>query len=210
MYDLVMNRTYSLGGKDFVQVQTLSENGLDGVEATVPAAQSGTLTVRTNNTDGTLTMDNAGHGITTASHIDLYWINTDGTYGFRRNATVGTVSGTSVPFTSGSGNNLPASSSVMYAATVQVYTVNITGAEATAICMAVDSTAGQIVLLKTGGTVEVLAVQLSPLQTYCWVSSDPACVSNPITGSTIDTVHITIADITSSRSARMSCQMATS
>lgn len=73
-------------------------------EIAVPAGKAGTLTTRTDNETGTLTLE-ANHGITTGSTIDLYW---DG--GARYTITVGTVSGTSVPIgadNSGEGDNLP-------------------------------------------------------------------------------------------------------
>lgn len=69
----------------------------------IPAAKTGELTTRTNNTEGTLTMD-TGHGILTGDRLDLYWEG-----GSRRGITVGTVAGDSVPLTdSGAGDNLPA------------------------------------------------------------------------------------------------------
>lgn len=66
-------------------------------------AKAGTLSARTGNTTGTLTLS-TGHGITTGDVVDLYWSG-----GFRYNVTVGTVSGNSVPLSdSGGGDNLPA------------------------------------------------------------------------------------------------------
>ncbi len=75
----------------------------------MPAAVAGTLTTRTSTTVGTLTMSSASHGIQTGDKLDLYWLEgTDGDIGrSRRFLTVGTVSGTSVPFTLGTGDDLP-------------------------------------------------------------------------------------------------------
>lgn len=75
------------------------------VSATAPAAKAGTLSTRTDNTSGTLTLT-AGHGIATGNTIDLYWTE-NGIAGKRRNVTVGTVAGTSVPISGGAGDNLP-------------------------------------------------------------------------------------------------------
>lgn len=72
-----------------------------GLSETLPAAKTGSLTTRTDNTNGTLTMT-AGHGITTAATIDLYWEG-----GSRYGVTVGTVATNSVPISGGSGDNLP-------------------------------------------------------------------------------------------------------
>ena len=72
-----------------------------GLSETLPAAKTGTLTTRTDDTDGELTMA-ASHGITTGATIDLDW---DG--GSRYGVTVGTVATNDVPISGGSGDNLP-------------------------------------------------------------------------------------------------------
>jgi hypothetical protein len=71
----------------------------------VPHAAIGTLTTRTDDETGTLTMDEAAHGIETGNIINLSWAT-----GARNTITVGTVSGTSVPIGAddeGTGDDLP-------------------------------------------------------------------------------------------------------
>lgn len=109
-------KTLSLGGRSWSnQANILREfdSILDFV-IPLPAGKAGDLTTRTSDTVGTLTMDSGSHGITTGAIIDIYW-----TGGVRYGVTVGTVSGTSVPFSLGSGDNLPADESPIVA-TVQV------------------------------------------------------------------------------------------
>lgn len=77
-----------------------SVEGVSGREVTLPAAKAGTLTMRTSDSVGTLTLS-PGHGITTGMIVDLYWSG-----GTRYQVTVGTVSGNSVPFSLGAGFNL--------------------------------------------------------------------------------------------------------
>lgn len=75
---------------------------------TVPAAVSGTLSTRTNNTTGTLTMS-GGHGLITGQRVDLYWSG-GACYG----AVLGTVSVNSCPIASvAGGDNLPAATTVI-------------------------------------------------------------------------------------------------
>ena len=62
----------------------------------------GTLTVRTDNTSGQITL-NAGHGIVTGQLFDLFWSG-----GARSGCIAGAVSGNNVPFSGGTGDNLPA------------------------------------------------------------------------------------------------------
>lgn len=81
-------------------IRTSADGGLIK-SISVPAAKTGTLTTRTNDSSGTLTMA-ASHGITTGARLDLYWAD-----GSRRGITVGTVAGNSVPISVGAGDNLP-------------------------------------------------------------------------------------------------------
>lgn len=71
----------------------------------LPAGDAGELTTRTNDTVGEATMDSATHGITTGMDVDIFW-----TGGRRYGVTVGTVAGTAVPFSGGSGDVLPSTS----------------------------------------------------------------------------------------------------
>lgn len=79
----------------------------------VPPAVEGTLSARTNDTSGTLTMS-TGHGITTGQRVDLYWTLSGVDYKCY-GATVGTVSGNSVPIASVAGGDaLPVANTTIY------------------------------------------------------------------------------------------------
>lgn len=71
------------------------------------AGLAGSLTTRTNDTTGTLTMG-AAHGLVENQVVDLYW-----TGGMRAGITIGAVNGTSVPISGGSGSILPTLSSAI-------------------------------------------------------------------------------------------------
>jgi hypothetical protein len=75
---------------------------------TIPAAKEATLTTRTNDTSGVLTMT-TGHGYTTGSRCDLYWTNADGTEGNCYGVVLGTVPAapgdTAVPIASVAGDD---------------------------------------------------------------------------------------------------------
>jgi len=89
-----------------VTIQTLpiqrTSSGSIALEDTLSEAKSGTLTTRTDDNTGTLTMA-GGHGFTDGQIIDIYWSG-----GVQRSVTVGTVATNSVPIDSGIGDNLPA------------------------------------------------------------------------------------------------------
>lgn len=76
-------------------------------DISVPVGYAGTLTTRTDNNTGTVTLA-GGHAITTGMNVDIYW---DG--GVQYNVTVGTVSTNSMPFDLGVGTNLPSTSTAV-------------------------------------------------------------------------------------------------
>ena len=76
--------------------------------------EEGDLTTRTDDTAGTLTMDIAGHEISTGDRLSIYWGSE--LENSRRDCVAGTVAGTSIPFTSDgstSGSPLPSVSTAI-------------------------------------------------------------------------------------------------
>jgi len=98
------------------------QDGADSREVTLPVAQSGSLTTRTNATAGVLTMASANHGIANASLIDVFWSG-----GRRYGATVQNVTGNAVTFNQGSGDNLANANTATTAATQVLINLAITG-----------------------------------------------------------------------------------
>jgi hypothetical protein len=150
--------------------------------ALIPTAKTGILTTRTNNTDGTLTMD-PGHGITTGIRFDLYWSG-----GSRVGCIAGTVAGNSVPFTLGSGDNLPIATTPIRVGVPAVESglaivgANVSVLVAFAILAAADFP-GYVVFL-TSGDVEIKSYKLTgAVPTRTWDSDYGA--TNPVTGQTI-------------------------
>ena len=66
----------------------------------IPLGKAGTLTTRTDNDTGTVTLG-AGHGFTTGDKVDVYW---DGGLRYGMDAT---VAGNDVAVDTGAGDNLP-------------------------------------------------------------------------------------------------------
>ena len=101
-------------------------------EIAVPKGYAGTLSTRTDNETGTLTLA-GGHGITTAQVIDLYWSG-----GSRQAITVGTVSVNSVPIgadDSGVGDNLPIATTAIVASPRVAFNADIDGDSLAALSM---------------------------------------------------------------------------
>jgi hypothetical protein len=88
-------------GESISQSVARTADGGDVRKPTVPHGFAGTLTTRTDNNTGTITLA-GGHGIVTGDKVDIYFAD-----GVQYNVTVGTVSGNSMPFDLGIGTNLP-------------------------------------------------------------------------------------------------------
>jgi hypothetical protein len=125
----------------------------------LPAAKSGTLTTRTSNTVGVITLP-VGHGVPTGTKVGLYWSTG------QADADVGVVTGTTIAVTVISGgDNLPSSSSAitvgrMVETSIAMNTDNIKGI---AISM---SGAGKVVMRNM--TDSLLSEQFSASGIVTW------------------------------------------
>lgn len=171
-----------------------------GLEETLPAAKSGTLTTRTDDNTGTLTMS-AGHGLTTGQIVDIYW-----TGGVQYAVTLGTVSTNSVPFDSGIGDNLPIATT---AVTVCVHTTSnilIDGDNTDLIGIVLETndstirTAAHIQFLESDNT-EVTEIDLVANVPQYWDIAGGA--SNPFTGELIGKIRSTQAGTSSTETYRL-------
>lgn len=211
MYDLVISKNIELGGKTYRSSEVLSKVGLgDPLEPLIPIAWAGTLTTRTDNDTGEITMTDAGHLITTGAKVDIYWTNADGTTGSRRGVTTGVVAGLAVPFGAGApeiglGDNLPIATTVVQVALMQSYTVSIAGNNLAALVANADLARATIVLMSTGDTVEELPIVLAANGAYDWLSTSGQ--ANPILGDNIDKIHMSHNDITQARLVRIGMLM---
>lgn len=186
-------KTYSLAGKEYASpIVTITGPGTEGVDEAIGVAWAGTLSTRTDNNTGTITMTNAGHLVTTGARIDIYWTNADGTYGCQRACTVGTVSGTSVPFDLGIGDNLPAQASAVIVGICEEFTFTFTGNNIKALAVASDGRATIVICSSTA--TEELAKVFTRADAYGWTSSDSE--TNPLSGDTITKVFMSQADTT--------------
>lgn len=121
------NTNINVAGVAITGAVSYTDEGGMAIEIPVPAGAAGTLTTRTDNETGTLTMASGGHGITTGAIIDLFWSG-----GSRHGILVGTVSGTSVPIgadNSGTGDNLPSTSTALVASVQKAFNCAIDGDE---------------------------------------------------------------------------------
>lgn len=125
------------GGTSIQAVVTRTNSGVISLEDTLTAAKAGTLTTRTDDNTGTLTMT-TGHGITTGQIVDIFWST-----GVQRTVTVGTVSVDSVPFDLGIGDVLPIATTAVTVCVQKSITLLIDGDNAdivAAVVTTIDTT----------------------------------------------------------------------
>lgn len=181
-----VNLNTTVGGVQFAQLRNVSSEASLVQERTVPAAQSGTLTTRSSNTAGTITMASGSHTVTTGARVDLYW-----TGGCRRGVTVGTVSTTSVPVSGGSGDNLPTQGDPIKVSIPVSFSTPLTGNKVKALLLGAPEARSQFVLCSSGNTEE-LAKTVPQGGVFAWDSG--SLETNPIAGDTIVNTFISHDD----------------
>lgn len=188
--------TVTIAGFTF-QTNKSTTAGTGGVEnvATLAAAKIGTLSTRTNGTDGTLTM-NSGHGITTGARLDIYSAS-----GVHYAATVGTVSVNSVPFTGAAGDALPTQGSAITAMVPTAVTCSVTGANAVAVGGGCDTAPFAVAFTQSDNTA-ICSVRGAAGGGEAWVSGQTLSSTNPVTGVTVGKIYVSHGDSTGSNTVK--------
>jgi hypothetical protein len=181
---MAINTTFTLainsgtGGLAFNASSQISSNGIVQFSETLIAAISGTLTTRSSATAGTLTIPSIGN-ITSSCRLDIYWSG-GSVYG----ATVGSVSGTSVPFT-GAVGTLPAVNTVITCFVPVSVAFVITGSNCQSLACGVSSPAvpATVVFATSAPANEAVANLTTAVPSYVWATG--ATGTNPIAGDAI-------------------------
>lgn len=167
-----LNKNITVLGAAFRQTRSIDDDGAvvkNPSAATMGAAKSGTLTTRTDDNTGTLTMS-SGHGITTGAVLDVYWTES-GVSKSRAGMTVGTVATNSVPIDGGTGDNLPAAQTAVTAMVPRLETFVVTAANLQGLFVGVPGVPVCAVFRKSGPTAE-LTVRTTSTQDYIWDAGD--------------------------------------
>ena len=178
----MLNITGSVGGISINSSISRTADGQISHQVALPAAKSGTLSTRTSDTAGTLTLA-SGHGIVDADVVDLYW---DG--GRRYGVVVGTVAGDDVPISGGAGDVLPAQDTAITVRVQQQIDTDFVGNLLEAIA-ALCNQRGHVAFYNE--TTLELAVDLAAEELWWWLSGGTA--ANPLAGKTITHVVVTQA-----------------
>ncbi len=169
----------SIAGISIQSTVSRQAEGQESHEVVLPAAKSGSLSARTTDTTGDLTLS-AGHGITTGDVIDIYW---DG--GVQYGATVGTVAGNVVPFSGGAGTVLPAQDTTVTASVQTEIDADFDGDNMK--MLAIHGTKRLHVDFQDSGSVSLYAAELAANEVDWWASDSGE--SNPLAGNPVDKVR---------------------
>lgn len=171
---------------------TKTEGNASGWSETLPAGSAGTLSTRTNDTDGTVTLTGS-HGITDADVIDIHWVDAAGLNQVAYGATVGTVAAQDVPFTGASGTALPAEDYVIVADEQIEILTPIDGDNLEMIGVSPEfaqssNTSGVRVDFQDSGDATIKALTMYANGPFTW---DPhSNITNPFTGNPITHCHV--------------------
>ena len=189
--DATYNRSFVIGQLNFAISATLSSDLSTTFSESVPIAKSGTLTTRTDDNTGTLTMA-SGHGITTGQRLDIYWST-----GRRYTVLVGTVSGNSVPFDLGGGDNLPAVDTTITAMVPIEEPCVVTGNNVTSIFAGCAVTSTIVFVDGSYNILHAITLTTTTTPSYVWTSNDGG--TNPLAGDSPTKILISHGDLTAAQ-----------
>lgn len=171
-----------------------SNSGPIALEDTLPAAKTGSLTTRTDDDTGELTMS-SGHGITTGQVIDIYWNG-----GVQYGVTVGTVATNVVPIDGGIGDNLPAQGTAITAVVQSSINLAIDGDNADVVSIMLETVDKSLrtaahVQFRDAANDEIAEIDLVANIPKVWDIAGGS--SNPFTGDPITNLKASQANSTS-------------
>jgi hypothetical protein len=188
-----IQKSHALGGKSFAEAVTLTADAQLVREVSVNIAYTGTVTTQTSTSAGTLTLAN-GHNITTGSRFDYY-----SAAGLTYGCTAGTVSGTSVPFTTGAGVSTPVTSTVVTACLALAQTFVVVGNKIVTLMLSTPNNGAFV--FTDGSNVYQFRRELQANTAWEWHAG--AGDANPASGLTTGKVWLSHDNTTSSQIMRL-------
>lgn len=187
MATATLNLTLSVGGVTVQGTVVRTAEGQISQDVSLPAADIGTLSTRTNDTDGELTMTEGDHVINTGDVIDIFWTDGSDVERCAYGATVGTVNATAVPFTGASGDVLPTQDYAITADVLIDINVDFDGDDVEII--ALQSTRQGHFDFQDVSNASLAEDQLKAGEPWFWAKDTGA--SNPLTGNPVDSLLAT-------------------
>lgn len=179
MVTATFNYGMTIGGTSLQGQIVRSAEGLITQEPDLPAAKAGSLTTRTDDDTGSVTLS-TGHGIATNDIVDVYWVG-----GVRYGMTA-TVTGNVVAVDGGAGTALPAAATAMTMAVQIVVDCDVAGSQLSAL--AITCLQRCHLHYTTNADASLLAIPIAANEPYTWISgTGPA---NPLAGGAVGKIKV--------------------
>lgn len=188
-----ISKGFNGGGKKFAFADTIETEQQTVREQSIPAAKTGSLSLRSSNTAGNLTMA-AGHGIATGNRLDVYWSG-----GCRRGVVVGSVATNLVPISGGDGDNLPAQDTAITAMVPVSEVLSISGDDIKGIAVETEAK-GQFVFAQSDNTELWNRIFKADAGGDGWYDGSPDV--NPLAGETLEKIFMSHGDSTKAQKIR--------
>lgn len=183
-----------LAGMAMSLTATRSGEGEISQQPTLPKAWAGTLTTRTNDTDGIITTT-LEHDVTTDDFITIFWAE-----GIAYYADVSAVGANTITFdTTTLGDVLPAQDYVVIAGAEVTIDTDFDG-DLVKIIAATCPARAHLEFYDTG-PAELHEIELLAGQAWFWVSD--LGWTNPLTGDPVDKIYAACADITAGQMLKL-------
>jgi len=192
-----LTKSHTLAGETFAQSVVKTTGGTILHKVSVPVAEPGTLTTRTDADTGVVTITNASHTIENADRVDAYWTEA-GVEKSRYGMAVTNVSSALVTIDGGAGDDLPSQDDAISVSVCVRMDVDIAGDSAKAIVLG-SAKRGQFAFV--GGATEHYARTVGEGRVITWEDEDGS--TNPIVGDTIDTIYASHKDELASREMKV-------
>ena len=170
----------SVAGISGTGVQTRTGEGAIAQDPTLAAGITGTLSTRTSDTAGTLTVAE-GHGVEQNDVIFIFWDD-----GWCYEAVAGVTTGTTIPFTDAKGDVLPTEDSEVVCSVETIINTDFDGDDVQMLALLSTQRAGAV--FEDAGDDVIVAMELLASEPFAWAAN--TAIANPITGDAIDEIHV--------------------
>lgn len=201
-FSVVSQLEHRVGGLSFTQNESVLADQLAALDKSVGVAYAGTLTTRTDDDTGviTITPGGAGANFVATDRVDVYW-EVSGVKGSRRGMKVSSVAGDAITVGTvagdiGVGDIFPAAASVVQLAKSTAYELRFDGADLKALFG--QGEARSIIVIASSVDTEELYIHIATAgMVYAWLLSSG--VANPLAGDVITKVFVSHNDTTASK-----------
>lgn len=170
-FTATQNTTVTIAGITTAGTITRTASGSASQDTTLATAKTGTLSVRTDNDTGTITLD-PNHGLTTGTY-DVYW-TVGGVNGARYGMTA-TITTNSAAIDAGTGDNLPIATSPVVLAPRVTLDMDFSGSLVKAIAINLGTTGivqrGRVDFQNNAGT-SLIAFTLNGGEPFTYITGD--------------------------------------